>query len=354
MGQSVRVMHYLNQFFAGMGSEDKSDVPLGHREGPVGPGKRLQSLLGNSAEIVVTAYCGDNYFAENTDKVLKDVLQIAKDNNVEMVVAGPAIAAGRYGFACSEVCHFISTSLDIYCVSAMFAENPGVDGYKQYKDKKVFFLPMADTAVGVEDALSRMAIFVSRLASSSVIGSPAEDTYIPRGIRMDVDVSKKGAERAVEMLLDKLAGRSYITEIPYEGFEETRIAPPITNIKQACIALASTAGLTASGNPYGFKMFRNTKFEKYHIGELNSMMDASWEVIHGGYGTDFMMRNPNYGVPLDACRQLENEGKFGKLYPYFYGTTGVEGTVAAMEEIGKGMVADMKAGGVDAVLMVPT
>ena len=106
----VRILHYLNQFFAGMGGEDKADMPLDFREGPLGPGKRLQNLLGDSAKIVATAYCGDNYFVENTDRVLEAIRRMAKDHDALIAVAGPAFAAGRYGFACNEVCHHLSTS----------------------------------------------------------------------------------------------------------------------------------------------------------------------------------------------------------------------------------------------------
>jgi len=337
-----------------MGAEDKTDLPPDFREGALGPGKRLQSLLGDSAKIVVTAYCGDNYFAENTDKVLEVILKIAKEHDVQIGVAGPAFAAGRYGFACNEFCHFVSTSLGLPCVTGMFVENPGVDGYQQCKDRKVFLLPASDAITGMEDALSRMAKLVSKLASGSAIGSAAEEGYLAAGIRLDVDVSKIGAERAIDMLADKLAGRPFDTELPYESFEDVPIPPAIADIKKTCIALASTTGLTTAGNPYGFKMARNTKFEKYPIGNMNSMKEVSWDVLHAGYGASFMLANPNYGVPLDASRELEREGAFGKLSPYFYGTTGVEGTIADMQAIGRRMVADMKAEGVDAVLLVST
>ncbi len=153
----IRVMHYLNQFFAGMGGEEKADMPVGSREGPLGPGKRLQGLLGDSAKIVVTAYCGDNYFAEHTGKALASILQIAREQNVEMVVAGPAFGAGRYGFACVEVCHSLSTSLDSYGVIGMHIENPGVEVYRQYKDRRVFILPTAEEIRGMEDALEPLA-----------------------------------------------------------------------------------------------------------------------------------------------------------------------------------------------------
>ena len=33
-----RVVHYLNQFFAGVGSEEQADLPPGRKEGAVGPG----------------------------------------------------------------------------------------------------------------------------------------------------------------------------------------------------------------------------------------------------------------------------------------------------------------------------
>ena len=67
-----------------------------------------------------------------------------------------------------------------------------------------------------------------------------------------------------------------------------------------------------------------------------------------------MQDNPNYGVPLDACRQLEKAGVFASLYPYFYTTVGVEATVEAMQDVGREIVHDMKANGVNAVLLVST
>lgn len=350
----ARVMHYLNQFFAGMGGEEKADTPLGFYEEPVGPGKRLQALLRDSAKIVVTPYCGDNYFHEHHDEVLEKVLQIAKDKDVQMVVAGPAFGAGRYGSACVEVCHYLSSSANLHGVTGMYIENPGVDAYKQYKDRRVFILPTSDAITDMEDALSKMAKFALKLASGSIIGSAIEEGYIPRGFRFQEAVSKSGVERAIDMLLNKVAGRSFTTEVPLEKLEEIPVAPRITNLKDACIALASSSGVTSAGNPYGFTAYRNTQFKKYSIEKLNSMLDTKWDVMHGGYDTGEMYDNTNFGVPLDAARELEREGVFARLYPYFYGTTGVQALISAMEAIGRGIAADMKAESVNGVLLVST
>lgn len=350
----VRIMHYLNQFFAGVGGEDKADVPVDFRDGSMGPGKRLQALLGDSTKIVVTAYCGDNYFAENYDKAVADIVQIAKDFNAQMVIAGPAFASGRYGFACVEVCHSLSTSLDLYGVAGLNIENPGIEIYQQYKDKRVFVLPAAKEIRGMEDALLMMAKFVSKLASGSATGSASEEGYIPRGIRVPATASKPGKTRAVEMLLNKLAGRPFETEIPIASLEQIPVTLGITNLQDASLVLISEGGVIPLGNPDEFKVLRNTRWGKYSIEGLDSMQDATWDVIHGGYDTEFMRNNPNYGVPLDVCRQLEREGRFAKLHPYFYGTSGSNASILAMQTIGRELVADIKTEHIDAALLVST
>jgi len=350
--EKVRVMHYVNQFFAGIGGEEKADVPLDFREGPVGPGKRLQDLLRDSGKIVVTVHCGDNFFSEHRDEALGKILQISEEQGVEMVVAGPAFNAGRYGFACVEVCHAVSTSLGLHGVAGMHIENPGLDGYRHYKDRKVFISPTSENIRGMEDALSRMAQIISKLATESVIGSPSEEGYIPRGFRVEEFVSESGVERAVDMLLNKLADRPFVTEIPIESLETIPVAPPIANLTSARLALATTTGVVPLGNPDGIKAYLNTQWRKYSIEKLDSMKDGKWEVNHGGYNNTFMYANPNYGVPLDACRKLEKERIFGKLYPYFYMTTGNVARISAMQAIGKEMAVDMKAEDIDGVLLV--
>jgi len=38
----MRVVHYLNQFFGGIGAEEHAGTPFEVREGAVGPGKLLE------------------------------------------------------------------------------------------------------------------------------------------------------------------------------------------------------------------------------------------------------------------------------------------------------------------------
>ncbi|MBI4320512.1 MAG: glycine/betaine/sarcosine/D-proline family reductase selenoprotein B [Chloroflexi bacterium] len=350
----VRLLHFLNQFFAGEGGEEKADLPLVSQAGPIGPGRRLQALLRDTAEIVATVYCGDNYFVSHAEAVIASITNVARGNDVGILVAGPSFMAGRYGFASAEICQSLSASLGLHAVTGMHPENPGVDAYRQYRNSAVYALPTAGDASGMEDALSRMARLVTKLAIGSAVGSASEEGYIPRGFRLVRFGSKSGAKRAVDMLLSKAAGGVFETEIPVDRVETIPVPPKIESLRGARLALVSTAGVVPLGNPDGFKANRNTHWRKYSIDGLDSMRDGRWQVMHGGYNTQFMEENPNYGVPLDACRRLEREGAFAKLYPSYYGTTGVGATFSDMQFIGMEMVRDLKTEGIDAVVLVST
>jgi betaine reductase len=350
----IRVMHYVNQFFAGIGSEDKADVTVGSIVGAVGPGKPLQQLLADSAEIVITSYCGDDYFANHVDEAVAAVAEIARQYKIDLLIAGPAFTSGRYGFACAEVCHGISAALGIDCVTAMHTENPGVETYKQYKDRRVYAFPTSEIASGIRDALTKMAAFSLKLVAKSPLGRPHEEGYIPRGFRVDTFKTQNGAQRAVQMLLDKVAGRPFVSEIPVETLEPIPVAPPIADLKRASLALVTTSGIIPPGNPDGFRGFQNIRWGKYSIAKDDSMLDHEWDVLHGGYNTEFIKKNPNWGVPLDACRLMIKEGLFSRLYGHFYCTPGARGLLSTMHRLGREIALEMEAGGVDGALLVST
>ena len=65
----IKVVHYINQFFAQIGGEEKADYPAELRVGEiVGPGQALTQQFGEEAEIVATIVCGDSYFNETLTK----------------------------------------------------------------------------------------------------------------------------------------------------------------------------------------------------------------------------------------------------------------------------------------------
>src|ERR1700741_5057287 len=101
----ITVVHIVNQFFAGIGGEDKAGVPVGVSDGAAGAARGLQLQLGERAQIVSTVHYGDNYFHEHKDDALKAILDAVRSKQPQVVVAGPAFNAGRYGMSCVEICN---------------------------------------------------------------------------------------------------------------------------------------------------------------------------------------------------------------------------------------------------------
>src|SRR5262249_58303345 len=124
---TLRVVHYMNQFFAGIGAEDKADTPPGQRTGPIGPGRILAQTLGDRGQIVATVYCGDNYMAEKP-AALDEVLEMIASHQPHVVIAGPAFSAGRYGVACGEGALATRQRLPVTAVSRVHAGHAGPRG----------------------------------------------------------------------------------------------------------------------------------------------------------------------------------------------------------------------------------
>ena len=68
-----KVVHYINQFYAGMGGEDTASVGLSTQDGPVGPGLFLAENLGDDYEVVKTIICGDNTIAEKPEIIIPQI-----------------------------------------------------------------------------------------------------------------------------------------------------------------------------------------------------------------------------------------------------------------------------------------
>jgi len=90
MNKKVRVVHYLNQFFAQIGGEDKAEVGPQIKDGLIGPGRALQQALGEHGEIVATIFCGDNYFAEHQAQTIDQLIQRMAEYKPDLLIAGPA------------------------------------------------------------------------------------------------------------------------------------------------------------------------------------------------------------------------------------------------------------------------
>ena len=346
---TFRVLHYLNQFFGQIGGEAEADAPLGVRPGPVEPGQLLQSLLGTGAEVVATLIGGDNYVASDPERARREAVELARAWRPDAIIAGPAFASGRYGLACATLCEALGTALRIPAVTAMHADNPGVELGRRH----AYIVSAATTARGMEEALGRMAALAGKLLRGEPV-TPAADAYVPQGILVNEIADAPAARRGVEMLMAKLVGAPYESEIPRPRWDRVPPPPPIKDPAAATIALVSEGGIVSRGNPERLESWGASKYLKYPIGTSADLTPDAYECIHGGFDVSFACADPDRIVPLDAARSLEREGRIGRLFPFWFSTMGNNTTLDNARRFGAGIAGELKAGGADGVILTAT
>jgi glycine reductase len=339
----MKAVHYLNQFFAGMGGEEQAETPPQRLDGAVGPGR---GLAAEGIEIVATLACGDDYFAEHEGEALATILRWLDELAPDVVVAGPAFGSGRYGYACGRVAAG-AAERGIPAVAAMHPENPGVD-----VAGKAYVVPTAVNVAGMRDALPRVARLAAALAAGRELGPPEEEGYVPRGLRKNYFADRTGAERAVDLLLAKLRGEVR-TEVG-GGLDRVDPPPPVPDLAGALVALVTEAGCVPQGNPDRLPSVRAQGWFRYDLDGADTLASARYESVHGGFDVTLANEDPNRLVPLDAARALEREGRIGRIHDAFYTTTGNGTPVVAATRFGREIAGELRDAGVQAVLLSGT
>lgn len=343
-----KVLYYLNQFFGQIGGEDKANFEPVYKEGGVGPSDAFAKALGDSGVLVGTIICGDNYFNENKEESIEFLKKIANEVKPDLVVAGPAFNAGRYGMACAGVAEFFDKECGIPVVSGMYEENPGLDESKKF----AFVAKTGDSAGTMRKALPIMVAITKKILAGEVV-KPDVDGYFAQGKRLTVFSEKSGSVRAVEMLMKRLNNEEFKTELPMPVFDTVDPAPAIKDLSKATIAMVTTGGIVPFGNPDRIQSASAQKWGKYDISKLD-MLKGSYCTIHGGYDPVYANEIPDRVVPLDSMRKLEKAGVIGKVYDYFYTTTGTGTAIGNSIGFGKEMGQELKDAGVDGVILTST
>jgi len=349
MARQINVVHYLNQFFGGLGGEEKANLPLQVVEGPVGPGKRLQQDLGNDGRVTATINCGDNFFNDEKATATRSLVVELTRLKPDVVVAGPAFNAGRYGLACGEVCK-TAQGMGIPAAASMSSENPAVESYR----RQVYILPTSENTVEMVQSLILLSKFALRLAAGRVVGGAKEEGYIPRGARRSALAPQPGYRRAVDMLAAKVNGRPFTTEIPVIMPDRVRPAPPVTDLGSARVALLTTGGLIPRGNPDRQLSGNPERYFRYSVAELGELTGDRWEAFHGGYFNATASADPNYILPLRAMRTFESSGKVGTIHPWIFTLPGVGTPVPKARRLGSEIAQELVNEGVQACVLVST
>ena len=249
----------------------------------------------------------------------------------------------------------------------MSPSNPGADLIR----RDIPVVATGESSGDMRAVLERSAVLIAKMLSAGAaapgneegldISSAAggarsvapggEVGLLSRGGRWNTRVARPAAERAVDLLLAKLAGGPMETEIPLPPFQEIEPAPGIRDLGHARIALVTTGGLVPRGNPDGIKSYLSTHFGAYGMESREHLAADDFESVHGGFFTAAVNEDPNRLIPLDALRDAVREGSLGGLHEYFYSTTGNGTPVETAAGMARDIAASLEEDRVDGVIL---
>ena len=88
-----------------------------------------------------------------------------------------------------------------------------------------------------------------RLLKGEHIAGAQEEGYIIRDIILNEEQPLNAAERSIEMLMKKMRGEPFKSELLPPDFDVVEPAPPVQDLKTARLALVTDGGLIPESNP---------------------------------------------------------------------------------------------------------
>jgi glycine reductase complex component B subunit gamma len=348
----MKVLHYLNQFFAQIGGEEKAGQKLLFMPRAVGVGGVIENSLKDRGVEYATLACGDNYFHEQEEKALTAIRDALEQFQPDFFLAGPAFNAGRYGLACAKVCSWVRDNWRIPAITAMHEDNPGTREIGRH----VFVIQTGNSAASMPESLRRFSLLIERLlaGNETAIEDFRAEYCLPIPRRFTVRSGAPDYARAVDLLLAKLKGQVYESEIPRVEAKQHPIPNLAGSLRDATVALVTEGGLVPKGNPDRLESSRGSKYFKYAIDGREDFRQGEFEAMHTGYDTSTVNQDPDRIVPLDAMRVLERAKRFSKLHSHYFVTTGTGAMPSKMEEIGAGIATELAGSGVGAVILTAT
>jgi glycine reductase len=237
----------------------------------------------------------------------------------------------------------------------MNIENPGVEVFK----KDIYIFPGGHSAAKMRDDVKKMTDFGNKILNGEKLLPADEEGYYKRGIRHQyfLEDETPAYERAIDMLLKKINGEEFESELPIPELDLVEIAPAIEDLSETTIALVTSGGIVPVDNPDKIQSASATRWGKYDISGMDKLENRDsdmFKTIHAGYDPAAADADPNVVVPVDAMRQYEEEGRIGKLHDYFYSTVGTGTTQKEAARMGKEIAQELQDANVQAVILTST
>ncbi|WP_159638660.1 GrdB-related putative oxidoreductase [Erysipelothrix anatis] len=152
----MRTLLFFDQTQAGAGGKERPNVELAVEKGGIGSYHMFESNLKDvNASVLATMYCGNQYFFDNQDEVVRKVVGLVNKLKAEMVVCGPCFNYKDYAHMSAILAHAIETQTDAKAIVMCSVENDTV--IQEFKGLVTMVKMPKKGGTGLRDSFANMA-----------------------------------------------------------------------------------------------------------------------------------------------------------------------------------------------------
>lgn len=158
----MKVLMIFDQIQAGMGGKEKADIAPGGKKGEIGSVPMIKPHLKEvDGEVSACLYCGDKYFKDNEEEVVRKMTSMVKKLNPDVVICGPAYNYEGYAYMSAVLAKEINENTDIPALAAMSKENEDV--IAGYKDTVNIVKMPKKGGIGLNKSLSNICVLAEKM-----------------------------------------------------------------------------------------------------------------------------------------------------------------------------------------------
>ena len=162
----MKVVLIFDQGLAGAGGKSNPNVGLTAVKGGIGSSLMLEPHFEKiGAQVAATLYCGNEYFQNNEEEVVKKMTAMAKKVNPDFGLCGPCFNYPDYARMAAMISTSILENTDIKSCAMMSVENG--DTIAAFKDKTPILKMPKKGGTGLNDSFADLCEFMKCMVEQS-------------------------------------------------------------------------------------------------------------------------------------------------------------------------------------------
>ncbi len=151
----MKIVMIYDQIQSGAGTKDDKMIELNIKKELVGPSIMMEPFLKEiGGNVVATLYCGNGYYVQNKEDVIRKLTAMSQKLGADVVMCGPSFNYLEYSQMSAEVAKNINEQTSIKAFAAMSEENE--ETIEKYKDIINIVKTPKKGGIGLSESLKNM------------------------------------------------------------------------------------------------------------------------------------------------------------------------------------------------------